>query len=107
MKFIVCESAGTGLTGFAELRVRDYAEGSENLRVPFLEGWFCVHDYRRQGIGKKLISEAEKWALSQGFVELASDTLLDNSDAIAAHQAIGFKEVERTVNFLKTLSKHN
>ncbi len=51
-QIIVAEHPDFGLVGFAELRIRNYAEGSENLEVPFLEGWFVVRDYRRQGIGR-------------------------------------------------------
>ncbi len=55
---------------------------------------------------RKLIMEAEQWALSLGYRELASDTSLDNIDSIVTHEAVGFKEVERTVNFLKTLKNN-
>jgi hypothetical protein len=41
--------------------------------------------------------------LSNGYSELASDALLENELSHAAHRAVGFDEVERTVHFRKSL----
>ena len=35
--------------------------------------------------------------------EIASDSEIDNIDSIKAHNALGFKEVERSVCFLKKI----
>ena len=45
----------------------------------------------------------EMWAIEKGFDELASDAVLENSDSIAAHKALGFEEAERIVCFIKKL----
>ncbi|MCP4756688.1 MAG: GNAT family N-acetyltransferase, partial [Proteobacteria bacterium] len=55
------------------------------------------------GIGKALIKAAEDFALKMGFNELASDAELTNEHSIAIHKKIGFKEVSRTVHFVKTI----
>ncbi|NND66135.1 MAG: GNAT family N-acetyltransferase [Halioglobus sp.] len=89
--------------GFVELRVRNYAEGSEEHAVPFLEGWYVSPDHRRQGVGRALIKASEEWARARGFDELASNSLLENTASLAAHEAVGFEEMERTVNYLKDL----
>ncbi len=85
------------LGGFIELNVRNYAEGSSSIKVPYVEGWFIDTDIRGNGHGKQLIKTAEKWAIENGFEELASDTELENPGSIAAHKALRFKEVERIV----------
>ena len=100
---IVAESETMELVGFAKLRIRNYAEGSEEFEVPFLEGWYVKPVYRKRGVGRSLIAEAEEWARSGGYTELASNSLTSNSDAISAHISTGFKEIERTVSFLKEL----
>ncbi len=100
---LVYETPDGNAVGFVELRVRNYAEGSEEHAVPFMEGWYVEPEYRRQGVGRALIRAAEEWARARGFEELASNALLDNADSLAAHEAVGFEEVERTVNFLKEL----
>lgn len=102
-RIIVCEVEEARLAGFAEVRVRNYAEGSDRQAVPYLEGWFVEARYRRQGIGARLIAAAEHWARSMGYHELASDSDIGNHDSIAAHAALGFAEVERVVCFLKKL----
>jgi aminoglycoside 6'-N-acetyltransferase I len=50
-----------------------------------------------------LISFVEQWATSEGFSELASDAELQNSHSIALHATLGFREVGRSVHFVKTL----
>lgn len=100
----VLERNNKKLGGFIELNVRDYAEGSKSFRVPYIEGWYVDLDLRNYGYGKKLIKIAETWAIENGFKELASDTNIKNFDSIAAHKALGFKEVEQIVCFIKQLN---
>lgn len=100
--FVLEKSKGK-LGGFIEINIRNYAEGSEAVKVPYVEGWYIDADIRGIGYGKQLIKTAEKWAIENGFDELASDAELENSGSIAAHKALGFKEVERIVCFIKKL----
>ena len=60
-------------------------------------------DYQGQGLGKKLIQRAEKWAKDRGFAELASDAETHNARSIAIHEHLGFQETYRVVCFLKKL----
>ena len=99
------DEAGTRIVGFAELNIRPYAEGCSTDRVGFLEGWFVVPGARRQGVGRALLDAAEEWARAQGCTEFASDTLVDNDVSTAAHQALGFEEVEIIRCFRKELAK--
>lgn len=89
--------------GFAELNIRPYAEGCETDRVAYLEGWYVAPDTRRQGVGSALIRAAEDWGRVQGCTEFASDALLENEVSAAAHEALGFAEVERIRCFRKAL----
>jgi aminoglycoside 6'-N-acetyltransferase I len=58
---------------------------------------------RRQGIGRQLFEAAEGYARAQGLSEIASDALIDNETSIAAHKALGYREVERLVCFMRRL----
>ncbi len=100
----LCESGDGRIIGFLELRIRNYAEGSESVNVPFVEGWYVDPEERRRGAGAKLIAHAEGWARGRGYEELASDAQLTNTNGRAAHGALGFQETERTVCFLKKLA---
>ncbi len=93
-----------GVVAFIELNVRNFAEGSRQGRVPYVEGWLVDPAFQNQGIGKALMSAAESWAVDQGYTELASDTEHDNVKSQEIHAHLGFKEVERVVCFLKALS---
>jgi aminoglycoside 6'-N-acetyltransferase I len=89
--------------GFVELSIRPYAEGCDTDRVAFLEGWYVVPERRRLGIGRALVDAAEAWGRAQGCTEFASDTNIDNDASAAAHQALGFEEVEQIRCFRKLL----
>ena len=89
--------------GFIELNIRNFAEGSRQSQVPYVEGWYIKPEYQNKGYGKALMQQAEQWATTLGYKELASDTQWDNEKSIAMHKNMGYKETERVVCFLKTL----
>jgi len=90
--------------GFAEVSIRrDHVEGTSSAPVPYLEAWYVVPNSRGHGIGRALIESAEEWALGAGFSELASDAESDQIDAIQAHLKLGFREVGRSVHFVRPL----
>ena len=103
VEVFVLERGGKDLGGFIEINVRNYAEGSHAMRVPYIEGWYIDKDLRKHGHGKSLVQAAEQWAVEHGFSELASDSEIENVNSIAAHKALGFKEVDRIVCFIKKL----
>ena len=96
--------AGGHLAGFLELDFRKYAPGCASSPVPFIEGWYVEPAMRGHGVGRALINAAEAFARASGHREIASDAELENADGIAAHGAVGYEEVERTVCFRKSLS---
>lgn len=100
---LVAENSEHELIGFAELSQRPYAEGCITSPVGFLEGWFVAPAYRGQGVGRALVAAAEEWARGCGCTEFASDTTVDNTASAAAHQALGFEEVEIIRCFRKEL----
>jgi len=102
---LVCETDRGALVGFLELRVRNYAEGTDSLAVPYVEGWYVDPEYRLQGAGALLMRHAERWALESGYAELASDTEIGNVDSIAAHRALGFEVTDKVVCFLKKIEE--
>lgn len=103
---LVAELSPSDLVGFAEVSIRsDHVECSNNSPVPYLEGWYVDPDFRGKGIGKALIKAAEEFALGKGFAELASDAEIGNKTSIEIHKGLGFKEVGRSVHFIKSLCK--
>ena len=99
----VIEREDGGLQGFIELSIRSYAEGCLTDRVGYIEGWYVDEDARLQGVGRALVEAAERWAMSQGCIEMASDTELANTASQKAHAQLGYEEMERIVCFRKPL----
>lgn len=90
--------------GFAQCSLRyDYVEGTESSPVGYLEGVFVKAEYRKRGIGKKLIHQCEEWAENKGCREFASDCELNNTDSLKLHLQLGFEEANRIICFKKNL----
>jgi len=100
---LVADWQGLGAIGFLELRIRNYAEGSDAHSVPHVEGLYVEAEHRRRRIAARLVAAAERWARAAGFTELASDASIDNAASIASHRALGFEITDRIVCFLKRL----
>lgn len=96
--------AGPRAVGFAEAAVRhDAVNGTSGSPVAFLEGLYVVPEARLKGVARALVRRVIDWALAGGFVELASDALLENTASHAMHRALGFEEMERVVCFRRRL----
>jgi aminoglycoside 6'-N-acetyltransferase I len=96
-------SAGEAV-GFVEAAKRsDWVNGATSSPVAFLEGLYVAPGARRRGVARLLVDSVVVWALEQGLTELASDSLIDNVGAHAAHRRLGFEETERVVCFLRPL----
>ncbi|SHI46254.1 aminoglycoside 6'-N-acetyltransferase [Lutispora thermophila] len=90
--------------GFAQCSLRyDYVEGTESSPVGYLEGIYVKDEYRKKGIGKKLLIQCEEWAKSKGCSEFASDCELDNTESLKFHLQVGFEEANRIICFKKNL----
>lgn len=89
--------------GFAEISLRQYANGCSKQPVPFLEGIWVKPAYRQQGIAQALISQITTDLIAKGFDELCSDAEIDNTRSYKPHQNWGFDEIERVICFRKKL----
>ena len=99
----VAEREDGSVAGFVEVGARPYADGCDTSPVGYIEAWYVDPDARRKGCGRALLAAAEKWARSRGYREMASDAQLTNKVSCAAHRRAGYTEVDRVVQFRKTL----
>ena len=89
---------------FANVALRhDYVEGTETSPVGYLEGVYVKKNYRKKGYARELVEACEKWAIEKNCKEFASDCLLENTDSLKFHLAIGFIEANRIICFKKNL----
>lgn len=100
--FLARDGAGEPI-GFAEATIRTTAQGCYSGRVTYLEGWYVAPEARRRGVGAALVRAVEEWGRAQGSTEMASDTDVGNLVSEAAHRALGFEEVVRSIDFRKSL----
>lgn len=89
---LIAERDGTPV-GFAEVSLRQFAEGCLSSPVGYLEGWFVAAEARGAGVGGMLVAAGERWAAARGCSEFASDAELDNEVSLRAHAALGFEAV--------------
>lgn len=82
----------------------DYVEGCQYSPVAYLEGIFISPNYRSQGIAEELLHFAQGWAKSRGISQLGSDAELDNLLSQNFHIKHGFREVSRTVHYVRDLN---
>lgn len=99
----IAEAGDGAPIGFAEVSIRKYANGCISRPVPFLEGIWVKPEFRRQGVGLRLIEAAENLLAALGFRELGSDSEIDNRPGHEAHLGWGFVETERVVYFRKPI----
>jgi aminoglycoside 6'-N-acetyltransferase I len=103
VNFVAGTADGT-LPGFAEVDLRSHADGCNPAHpVGYLEGWYVSEEYRRCGIGHRLLSATEEWFRSHDWVEIASDTWIDSDFHKPATKALGFEVVNRCVHDRKLL----
>ncbi len=100
---LVAETEGEKLVGFLEASIRPFVEDCHSDHVGYLEGWFVEPEYRKQGIGRRLVKTAENWAREKGCTEMASDSEIGNDLSLSAHQNLGYEETSRLVHLRKDL----
>lgn len=95
---------GTEAVGFAYVSLRnDYVEGTSSSLVGYLEGIFVKEEFRQRGFAKELLEFCEKWAKEKGVSEFASDCEITNQKSLSFHKALGFKEANRIICFVKKI----
>ncbi len=92
------------MVAFLNLSIRhDYVNGCQTSPVAYLEALYVLPAYRRRGIGRDLIAQAESFARAKGITQLASDCRLENTASALLHQRCGFQEKERIICFVKNI----
>lgn len=100
---LVAECETGEIVGFLEASIRPFAEDCVTDKVGYLEGWFVKPEFRKKGIGRALVEEAEDWARSHGCMEMASDSEISNELSILVHSRLGYKETSCLVHWRKEL----
>lgn len=90
--------------GFAQVSLRyDFVEGASSSPVAYLEGLYIKDKFRHKGYAKELIDTCIKWARDNKCTEIASSSLLQDSNSQIFHKSIGFNQVCQKVHFIKEI----
>lgn len=100
---LVAETDNRRLIGFLEASIRPFVEDCHSDHVGYLEGWFVEPNYRKSGVGRRLVAAAEDWARAQGCEEMASDAEIGNDLSLNTHLKLGYEETSRLVHLRKDL----
>ena len=100
---LIADAGGGRLVGFLEASIRPFVEDCDTDHVGYLEGWFVEPEFRKHGVGSKLVKQAENWAREKGCTEMASDAEIGNSSSLSAHLSLGYTETSRLVHLRKDL----
>lgn len=87
-----------------EHTLREWAHGCTTSPVGYVGSWYVDPDVRRTGIGRHLVTAAERWARQKGCSEIGSDGDLDNEIGRQAHESLGYREFLRHIHFAKRLT---
>lgn len=89
---------------FIHINIRnDYVEGASQLPIAYIEGVYVKQSYQRNGVAKQLMKSAENWATQKKLIQIASDTVLQNTAGRQFHINVGFTEVERLICYIKNV----
>jgi aminoglycoside 6'-N-acetyltransferase I len=100
---LIAETDTGKLIGFLEASIRPFVEDCHTDHVGYLEGWYVEPEFRRYGVGRRLVRSAESWARSKGCTEMASDSEIGNDLSLKAHLNLGYEETSRLVHLRKDL----
>ena len=103
-QFVLFAQCGDGrLVGFLEASIRPFVEDCDTDHVGYLEGWFVEREFRKLGVGRELVRQAEAWARDRGCSEMASDAEIGNDLSLTAHLNLGYRETSRLIHLRKEL----
>jgi len=91
--------------GFADISLRDYVDGATLSPRYRLEGIRVAPQLRRTGVGAALIAFVEDWVKQQSYLEMTSDTALENITSQHFHTQWGFYQHQRIVQFRMSLEQ--
>ena len=103
-RIFMAKDSGNNM-GFSVISIRtDYVEGADRSPTGYLEAIYVEPEYRKEGVGKRLVELGEEWCKENGCSQIGSDTWISHEKARAFHRKLGFWEEDELVHFLKNLT---
>jgi len=103
-EFIFLYERDNEIIGFINTSIRnDYVPGSTVDGVAYIEGIYVCKAYRRNQVAIQLVDHVIRYFKQRGFTEIGSDSEIENEVSYFWHKAIGFKEVERCIHYIRKI----
>ena len=88
-RFLVAE-CDSGLVGFVCAMIREHPPVFRSTRHGYIESIAVAGAHRRQGIGRRLMREAELWLRSKGITEINANIDARNPKSLGLFNSRGF-----------------
>jgi len=89
----------TRRSGLAEVYIREDKPDPARIQRKYghLQSLIVTEQSRKQGIGKRLVGEAEKWAKHKGAKEMQLDIWEFGEGPLKFHERCGYRTLRRTL----------
>lgn len=92
--------AGTGIAGWIDVRITHYLQAGPRAEIG---GLVVAAETRSLGIGRRLVAEAERWALGRGITQMVVRSRLDRERAHGFYLRAGYSRTKTSAVFTKDL----
>jgi ribosomal protein S18 acetylase RimI-like enzyme len=88
---------GESIVGFVEIYLREDETDPATISHVFghMQSLMVIPNRRKQGIGKRLVQVAEKWAVAQGASEVRLDSWEFAGDPVSFYEGLGYRTLKR------------
>jgi ribosomal protein S18 acetylase RimI-like enzyme len=83
----------TEIVGTVEVGVRTGSDRSHPPRYVYISNLAVGSDFRRQGVGRKLLNNCERITQSWGYTELHLHVMADNDQGLNLYKKLGYEVV--------------
>jgi GNAT superfamily N-acetyltransferase len=99
-QFLVADT-GAQPVGWIHMLIAEYVEADAFVMIG---GLVVDRDYRKQGVGRRLLARAEEWAAQQGCSVVRLSSSVRRTDAHAFYQHAGYTNLKTQYSFAKSIA---
>ena len=85
------------IVGYIYVKIITTSDSSDISTEASISGIYVKENFRKQGIGTKLINEAKKWCINKGVSYLKLNVLEGNRIALNLYKKLGFNDFSRVL----------
>lgn len=94
----------SGVAGWIDVRITHYLQAGPRAEIG---GMVVAAEARSRGIGRRLVSEAERWALERGITQMVVRSRIDRERAHQFYLREGYSRTKTSAVFTKDLRSNS